>query len=605
MINPNIKRARGLNALIQQAGFSRMNTVNLSAHSTMKMTTILFSVFLVFITSTDALSATSEQLAQSERPGVEVVAESDSVQAPEVASEAWRTFETLFDVINQSKKDLDELRTKLGEAKDDSERAKIRNDIDLTQSNIMSLQQAWEMWATGGVDMELFLPKKEEKFDWRQEIQAVFEPIVMELQRLTERPRKIERLRTEQAFFQQQLDAATAALKNIYDYKAKVPSGDLQGAFNQLESNWRKRHDGIKSRLTLINLQLDELLSSDGLADDKTSTALKELLIGRLINLLLALLAASVTYGVLHMINKIFVRLITRTGQRRPFLARATHLSFILLSAILALLAAVAVLYLRGDRILLGLLFIALVGVALTLQRTLPAFTKEAKVLLNIGSVREGQRLMYNGLPWKVQALNMYSTLVNPELSGGKLLLPLKALTELNSRSYDESEPWFPTRGNDFVLLNDQTYGRVVLQTPELVKLRVLGSDKTYPVEMFLSSNPQNLSQHGFAITIRFGIDYQHQAIVTSEIKQKLEDFLTTHLKESKWSEYLQDFLVEFDEAAASSLNFYIYALFSGEAADAYFRIRRFLQGLAVDACNANRWVIPFNQMTVHLEQSG
>ena len=604
-----LKDDGALDASKRQACFSRNDTVYFSAQPIMKIATILYSAFLVvallgFITSTDALSAEATSSAQSELTGAEVVAESNSAQEAEASSEAWQTFETLFEVINQSKKDLTKLRTKLGEVKDDPEREKIRNEIELAQANIMSLQQAWEMWATGGVDMELFLPKKEEKFDWRQEIQAVFEPIVVELQRLTERPRKIERLRTEQAFFQQQLDAATAALKNIDDYKAKAPPGDLQGAFSQLESNWHKRHEGIKSRLTLINLQLDELLSSNSLADEKTGTALKKLLMGRLVNLLLALLAASLTYGILRMINKIYVRLITRTGRRRPFLARAAHLSFILLSVILALLAAVAVLYLRGDRILLGLLLIALVGAALTLQRTLPAFMKEAKVLLNIGPVREGQRLMYNGLPWKVQALNMYSTLVNPELSGGKLLVPLNVLTELNSRSYDENEPWFPTRENDFVLLSDQTYGRVVIQTPELVKMRVLGSDKTYAVDMFLSNNPQNLTQHGFAITIRFGIDYQHQAMATSKIKQKLDGILATHLKQSKWGDHLQDFFVEFDEAAASSLNFYIYALFSGEVADAYFRIRRTLQSLAVDACNDNGWVIPFNQMTVHLEQN-
>jgi hypothetical protein len=323
------------------------------------------------------------------------------------------------------------------------------------------------------------------------------------------------------------------------------------------------------------------------------------------VNLLLALLAASLTYGVLRMINKLYVRIITRSGRRRPFLARAAHLSFILLSIILALLAAVAVLYLRGDRILLGLLLIALVGAALTLQRTLPAFMKEARVLLNIGPVREGQRLVYNGLPWKVQAINMYSTLVNPELRGGSLMLPLKALTDLNSRPYDATEPWFPTRENDYVLLNDQTYGRVLLQTPEIVQMRVLGTDKTYPVAAFLAGNPQNLSQHGFVITLRFGIDYQHQALVTGEIRQKLEDFLAAHLKEGHWRDYLQECYVEFDEAAASSLNFFIYAAFSGEAADAYFRIRRTLQSLAVDACNAQGWVIPFSQMTVHLEQDG
>jgi len=571
----------------------------------MKFKRILLSALFLFISSAGVLSA-AEESNQSLPPDMAGTSEeSVTAQEPEITSETWSSFETLFGVITQAKNDLAALRTRLSKTTEDSEREKIENDIKLMQSNIESLQQAWEMWATGGVDMELFLPKKEEKFDWREEIQAVFEPVVVELQRLTEKPRKIERLRTEQAFFEQQLDAAAAALKNIDDYKAMAPSKALQGAFADLEANWRKRHDSIKSRLTLINLQLDELLSSDRLVDKRTGETLKQILTGSLVNLLLAILAAAITYGVLRMINKLYLRLVTRSGRRRPFLARVTHLSFILLSVILALLAAVAVLYLRGDRILLALLLIALIGAALTLQRTLPAFVKEARVMLNIGPVREGQRIMFNGLPWKVQALNVYSTLVNPDLSGGTLRVPLRELTELISRSYDSEEPWFPTRENDYVLLSDQTYGRVMLQTPEMVRLRVLGADKTYPVDAFLSSNPQNLSQNGFAIVLRFGIDYQHQALVTGEIRQKLEDYLSQHLKETKWSGQLQEFYVEFDEAAASSLNFLIYALFTGEAADSYFRIRRTLQSLAVDACNANGWVIPFAQMTVHLEKEG
>jgi small-conductance mechanosensitive channel len=135
------------------------------------------------------------------------------------------------------------------------------------------------------------------------------------------------------------------------------------------------------------------------------------------------------------------------------------------------------------------------------------------------------------------------------------------------------------------------------------VQLRVLEADRTYPVDAFLGNNPQNLSRHGFSITLKFGVDYQHQTMVTGDIRQQLENYLVTHLKESKVGGHLKDCFVEFDEAAASSLNFFIYASFAGEAADSYFRIRRIVQGLAVDACNANGWVIPFNQMTVHLAQ--
>ena len=567
-----------------------------TVHTHMKSYSILFAVYL-FILAAPAVSTAEQETPADSASG--------KAQAPQVSAETWRSFENLFSAINQSEQDLAGLRKKLNTAKDDAERERIRKDLDLLESNIDSLQLAWEMWATGGVDLQLFSPKQEEKFDWRQEIQSVFEPIVVEMRRLTERPRKVERLRSQQTFFQQRLAAADAALKNIDDYKRSAPSADLKGAFGDLESRWRKRHDEIKNQLGLVNLQLEELQSPNQPAEERASKALKELLTGRFLNLLLAALAASLIYGLMRIVSRFYIRLMAKRGRRRPFLARVAHLSFLLVSGVLALLAAMAVLYVRDDWILLGLLIIVLIGVALTLQRTLPAYIKEAKVLLNIGPAREGERVIYNGLPWKLQSLNMYSTLLNPALRGGKQLLPLSELITMISRPYDEDEPWFPSREGDFVVLNDQAYGRVMLQSPEVVQLRVAGSIRTYPVGAFLGSHPQNLSLHGFAIIMKFGVDYQHQTHVTTDIREKFADYLDTHLKDSDFGRYLKDFFVEFDEAAASSLNFFVWAAFSGEAAESYGRIRRLLQRLAVDACNANDWVIPFNQVTVHLAQDG
>ncbi len=562
----------------------------------MKPYSILFTAFL-FLMASLAVSAAGQDPSADSATG--------KTDTPQVSSETWRGFENLFSAINQSEQDLAGLRKKLNAAKDDAERERIRKDMDLMESNIDSLQLAWEMWATGGVDLQLFSPKKEEKFDWRQEIQSVFEPIVVEMRRLTERPRKVERLRSQQAFFQQRLAVADSALKNIDDYKRSAPSAALKGAFGDLESRWHKRHEEIKNQLGLVNLQLEELQAPNQPAEERAGKALKELLSGRFLNLVLAALVASLIYGLMRYVSRVYMHLIAKRGRRRPFLARVAHLSFMLVSGVLALLAAMAVLYARDDWILLGLLIIVLMGVALTLQRTLPAYIKEAKVLLNIGPAREGERVIYNGLPWKLQTLNMYSTLLNPALRGGKQLLPLSALVTMISRPYDEDEPWFPTREGDFVVLSDQTYGRVMLQTPETVQLRVAGAIRTYPVGAFLDSHPQNLSLHGFAIIMKFGVDYRHQSDVTTSIREKFANYLGAHLKDSDFGRYLKDFFVEFDEAAASSLNFFVWAAFSGEAAESYGRIRRLLQRLAVDACNANDWVIPFGQVTVHLAQDG
>ena len=568
-----------------------------TVHDPMKSHSVIFVILLLLLGSSPAIAAAEENAGGD--------TDAAKAGAAQVSPETWRSFENLFSAITQSERDLAGLRRKLNEAKTDAERQRIRKDLDVLESNIDSLRLAWELWATGGVDLQLFSPKKEEKFDWRQEIQSVFEPIVAEMRRLTERPRKVERLRSQQAFYQQRLAAADAALKNIDAYKKRAPSADLRGAFGELDAQWRKRHEEIKNQLALINLQLEELQSPNQPAEQRASEALKELLSGRFVNLLLALLAAVLVYSLLRAVSRLYIRMVARRGKRRHFLARAAHLSFMLTAGVLSLLAGMAVLYVRDDWILLGVLFIVLMGIALTLQRTLPAYIKEAKVLLNIGPAREGERVIYNGLPWRLQSLNMYSVLVNPSLRGGRILLPLSELTSMISRAYDEDEPWFPTRENDFVVLNDQTYGRVVLQTPEVVQLRVAGAVRTYPVGAFLDSHPRNLSQHGFAIIMKFGVDYRHQSRVTGEIRDKFADYLSAHLRDGDYGRHLKAFFVEFDEAAASSLNFFVWAAFTAEAAENYGRIRRLLQRLAVDACNANDWTIPFNQVTVHLARDG
>lgn len=516
-------------------------------------------------------------------------------------TDTWRHFENLVNTIQQAREDMAALRAQLQETKDEAERKRIDNELSLLAADVDSLQAAWEMWATGGVDMQLFAPKTDQKFDWREEVQSVFEPIVVELRRLTERPRKIERLRSEQLFYQQRYAAAEAALKSVVDYKTRAPTPDLVAAFGALEGRWQKRRDDLQSRLQLTNFELEELLAPSRPGEEKTGEVLQDLLSGRLVNLVLAVLAAVLTYGAFWLLSRAYSRYMQRRGYKRSFLARAAHLAYMVIALILALFVAMAVLYSRGDWILLGLLLIALVGAALTLQRSLPGYLNEAKLLLNIGPVKEGERVIYQGLPWKVQALNVNATLVNPLLRGGRMSVPVNTMFTLVSRTYDEREPWFPSRENDIVILSDGSHGQVVLQTPECVQMRVGAAIKTYPTGAFLDAKPQNLSLEGFAVFVKFGVDYRYQAAATTDMPAALKAYIGDRLKAHAHGAHLKDFSVEFDEPAASSLNFILWASFGGAAAESYHAIRRLLQALVVEACTAHDWAIPFDQLTVHL----
>ena len=220
--------------------------------------------------------------------------------------------------------------------------------------------------------------------------------------------------------------------------------------------------------------------------------------------------------------------------------------------------------------------------------------------MLNLGEVREGERVLIDGVPWRVSSLGVFTDLENPLLEGGNLRLPMRALSRLRSRPHDEAEPWFPCREGEWVILSDNTRGKVIQQTPEMVHLILLGgSRKHYLTADFLAATPEVLSSN-FRVRSVFGIDYEHQKIATTEVPDFLRAAVERELLEFVKKKQIQRIKVEFREAGASSLDYAIIADMKGEVADKYEVIKRSLQKAAVDAANENGWVIPFTQITLH-----
>jgi hypothetical protein len=126
------------------------------------------------------------------------------------------------------------------------------------------------------------------------------------------------------------------------------------------------------------------------------------------------------------------------------------------------------------------------------------------------------------------------------------------------------------------------------------------GSRKTFNTSDFLAQSPQVLST-GFRLAVTFGIDYQHQAIIASEIPALINSALYDAFADEGYMKPLVNLAVEFAEAGASSLDLQVLADFSGAASPQYFVLRRAIQRICVEACNANGWVIPFTQLTLHV----
>ncbi|MGI9336060.1 MAG: hypothetical protein ACR2RL_23175, partial [Gammaproteobacteria bacterium] len=217
-----------------------------------------------------------------------------------------------------------------------------------------------------------------------------------------------------------------------------------------------------------------------------------------------------------------------------------------------------------------------------------------------IGPVREGERIIYEGLPYEVKAINVYSVLRNPRLES-IIRLPLRTLSDMVSRPCKE-EPWFPTSAGDYVLLPDQSFGQVLRQTPENVELKVLGGmTQLHRSADFYALGVKNISGgEAFIVAVTFGIDYSHQAISQDEVVPKLREALQSSFGAADYSEQVRDLFVEFKEAAASSLDYLIIVTMSATAASSYYAVGRRVQQTCVALCNRESWGIPFAQLTVH-----
>lgn len=508
--------------------------------------------------------------------------------------------ELLLNIARSSQQELVELRDALKKTTEEREQQRLRENISALEIEVDQLLYTVEKVATGGADLELFGHREREAFDWRKELDNVFEPIVVELQRLTERPRKIERLRSEQAFYQQRLPIAEAAYLNIQEIKQDPLSPALRKEVARLEERWQRRRDELNNRLKLVTIELQETLEPRAQPGTGFTAALQGFLTGRGLHLVLAVAGFVIAYAVLRFAASLYNRTIMRHAKRRRTLtARVVNLLIHVVTVFIALLTAMAVLYSLGDWVLLGLLLLLLLGAAWGVKNSLPRYMQEARLLLNMGTVREGERVIYNGLPWRVTALNLFSTLHNPALRGGTVKLSVDEMAKLISRQGADDEPWFPTDEGDFVLLGE-TMARVVVQTPETVQLLIGGTLQSMPTIAFIDTHSRNLSRDGYWTSTKFGIDYAHQQGATTTIRQQFADHVEQGLRADPVGAHLLDFNVEFDSAGASSLDYLFMARFSGAAADKYFYTRRLMQRLAVDACNHYGWTIPFNQVVVH-----
>ena len=401
-------------------------------------------------------------------------------------------------------------------------------------------------------------------------------------------------------YFGERIPIAQGAIDNLDTLLVNADNETVRQSLMQMQGEWQNQLTFMTSQLQSAEFQLAKLESTEVSLTEASQSYFKTFVRNRGLYLGQAILAVL---GVL-LLGRLVYRALERfmpgyRAELRSFRTRLFDLLFRIGIMMAAILGPMVVFYLAEDWMLFSIGLLLLLGIALTLRTAVPRFWHQIQLFLNIGTVREGERIEVDGLPWRVKQINFFTLLENPT-ADLELRIKIDDLVDLRSRPFNPAEPWFPCQKGDWVLLPDQRRGKVVGISPELVQMIERGgAHRTFHTQEFLSQSPINLSTN-FRIKETLGISYDHLQIATTDVLAQLESYLTQRIEAEGYAETLLNLRIEFENAAASSLDVVVIADFSGQVADIYNRLRRAIQRWNVDACAEFGWTIPFPQLSIH-----
>jgi len=510
--------------------------------------------------------------------------------------------EMLHSII-EHKKDLKKIisqkKQELAKSASKAEQLSMKTELNQLDKSLADADFDFERIATG-VDVALLEEKKDVPFKWKDEIVSLVEPGIRELKKMTKKAREKTKLKEKLSSFQHLLPLVKKANENLQDLIVKTSDTNLKKSIKKLVPEWQGIENQLQHKVEIIQLELAEMKVQEQSLVESSQASIKNFFKNRGFILFIAILACI---GLFLFLRFSYLYLIKYTpgynAKYRPFHIRALELSFRMMTVVSIMVVLILVFYIFEDWVLLSLTIILFLGLGWAVKNTLPKFWQQSQLMLNVGAVREGERIIFHNVPWLVKHINVFTVVENPYL-GITLRLPIEELLDKVSRPFHKFEPWFPCKRNDWVILEDGTRGCVTSLSHEIVELiQRGGARKVYQTSDFLAQAPLNLSAN-FRLKIPFGISYDLQAISTNKVLDTLDSYIRDKIEQEGYEKSMLNLRVEFFQAGGSSLDLMVIADFKGEMAHLYNRLSRAIQRWCVDACSENNWEIPFPQLTVH-----
>ncbi|MAX65863.1 MAG: hypothetical protein QF441_01065 [Bacteriovoracaceae bacterium] len=525
-------------------------------------------------------------------------------------------FETIkLDRLRRLRRELVKLNNEMGGLKKE-----LKQDLDMvtriqTESKLENLKTEYEktryLFIETITNINLnSVQLKKSKTTFAEDIKQILDPALNTFKKISEKPRQVQEYNEMMEKLQvQYADSikAKARLELFLDENKKSP---LRWKVREAIKTTEKLINELKVKREDLQFKILKIEENEESIVSTFSTIIFDFIKTKGKNLILALIVFLAFFWAFKIGQARFIDLVLYKVSRSEskdmynWIIRPTKVIYNVCSTLIAFFMSILTLYVLNDWVLVTIILIVFAALVWSSKQHLPMFMEQSKIILNLGSVREGERVMFNGLPWQIESLGYHCKLVNPYLSGASLRINTKELLTAHSRRNEDHEPWFPTQKNDWVEVENY-FGKVIFQSPEQVILEMLGGEKKYyTATNFYQLSPKNHSK-GFAIDFVFGVDYVHQKILFEKVIPYFRERLKRDLfqKHPEIQGKVSDFEIEFLQAGSSSLDLRFFMKCSGEIAALKLRLTRSIQAEFVQVCNEHDIIIPFNQVTVHMSQ--
>ncbi|MEX1098850.1 MAG: hypothetical protein WEB87_00405, partial [Bacteriovoracaceae bacterium] len=299
-----------------------------------------------------------------------------------------------------------------------------------------------------------------------QDFQQILKPLIEGFKSLSKRPREVQSLKDKVDVLAKRLEQTKLAKAKLQKLAKKKNHKELKPAISKAIETVESEREELEIKLEDSQFRLLKLEQAGGDIVSYLSQTVFGFIKTKGKNLLLSLLAFGFIYWFFKLgrdrVISLVMRRLNRLGDHEGqahWMKRPLKVFYGLGSFVTALSVAILTLYVLNDWVLITFVVFLLVAIVWSSKEYAPQYFEQFKIVLNFGTIREGERVVYQGLPWKIKSLGYYCRLENPALSGASFRINSKELLSAHSRLIMESEPWFPTQVGDWVELNDDTYG--------------------------------------------------------------------------------------------------------------------------------------------------